>query len=111
MTRFAQRLEILMTERDLNRSQVAKKVGVSASTVHRWFTRGSVPSLNIIEKLADYFGVDERWLRGLTEERKPEKEVVKQDESVLDDELVRTISSLTPAQLQRVRDFLAGLKG
>ena len=116
MTIFAKRLQVLMDEWRLNRSQVASRVGVAPSTVHRWFTRGSIPNLDVIDTIGQYFNVDSRWLRGVIDERVPyETNIVVQEtetkENELDEELVRLISSLTPAQLQRVKDFLAGLRG
>jgi transcriptional regulator with XRE-family HTH domain len=121
MTTFAERLRLLMYEKDLNRSQVARRLGVAVSTVHRWFVRDSVPNIETIEKLADLFGVSDMWLRGLTEDRnagktfedtqpaETETDTIKEDD--LDEEIVRLIRGLNPQQLQRVRDFLAGLRG
>lgn len=116
MTMFAKRLQILMDEWRLNRSQVASRIDVAPSTVHRWFTRGSVPNLDVVDALAQYFNVDSRWLRGVIDERLPyEANVITQEteinENELDDELVRIIRSLNPQQLQRLKDFLAGLRG
>jgi len=119
MTTFAERMELLLFENRMNRSQLARRLGVAVSTVHRWFVRGSVPSLETLSQIADIFNVDIKWLIGEQEERKTtpdrketevvEEETIKEDE--LDEELVRLIRGLTPAQQQRVRDFLAGLRG
>ncbi len=112
MTRFAERLEIAMAEYGYNRNQLANRLGVSAATVSRWFTRGSVPGIDTIETLANLFHVDQRWLVGSIEEMRPEITTEqREDESTIDDELVRAIRSLTPQQIQRVRDFVSGLKG
>lgn len=115
MSIFAQRLGLLLYERDINKSQLARRLGVSVSTVHRWFTRGSVPELGTIEKISEMFGVSDKWLRGLTDNREDAPTFYaseqREDELTVDDELVRTIRSLTPAQLQRVKDFVSGLKG
>lgn len=118
MSTFNDRLELLLYEHRMNRSQLARKVGVSVSTVHRWFARGSVPGLETVSQIADIFDVDIKWLLGEQEDRKlvasvpeviAETETKKEDE--LDEELVRLIKGLTPAQIQRVRDFLSGLRG
>ena len=126
MTTFAERLKLLMYEKDLNRSQVARRAGVAVSTVHRWFVRDSIPNIETMEKLGEIFGVSDMWLRGLTDDRnagstfvtpeEPGPEVVEEKsntikEDELDEELVRLIRGLSPQQLQRVRDFLAGLRG
>lgn len=122
MTTFAERMELLLFEKRMNRSQLARKLGVAVSTVHRWFVRGSMPSLETLSQIADIFGVDIKWLMGEQEERslvpvQPEPKVIEKEETdtikedELDEELVRLIRGLNPQQLQRVRDFLAGLRG
>lgn len=113
MTKFAERLEIVMNEYGYNRNQLANRLGVSAASVTRWFNRGSIPGIDTIEKIADLFRVDQRWLIGSIEEMHPEivQEDKKEDEDTIDDELVRIIRSLNPQQLQRLKDFLAGLRG
>ena len=112
MTIFAERLEIAMHEYRYNKNQLANRLGVSAATVSRWFSRGSMPGVDTIEQIANIFNVDQRWLVGSIDEMRPQKqESKKEDESDIDDELVRTLRSLTPAQLQRVKDFVSGLKG
>lgn len=122
MTTFAERMELLLFEKRMNRSQLARKLGVAVSTVHRWFVRGSMPSLETLSQIADIFGVDIKWLMGEQEERslipvQPEPKVIEKEETdtikedELDEELVRLIRGLSPAQQQRVRDFLAGLRG
>ena len=82
----------------------------------------SVNNRDTIQKLADMFGVSVDWLMGKTdmidEEElfdpttmlvDPETGEMKKDD--LDEEIVRLIRGLSPQQLQRVRDFLAGLRG
>lgn len=115
MTIFAKRLEKLMYEFRYNKTQLAKRLGVSPATVHRWFSRDSVPGYKTIEELATIFHVDERYLRGAIDQPVPNEltgdlpEIKKEDE--LDEELVRLIKSLNPQQMQRVKDFVSGLKG
>jgi transcriptional regulator with XRE-family HTH domain len=113
MSTFATKLDELLRHYDMNKSQLARRSGVAVSTVHRWFTRGSVPDYGTIIKVAEVLNVNPRYLIGEVDDPAPEMVNVYEieNESVLDDELVRTIKSLTPAQVQRVRDFLAGLKG
>lgn len=119
MSTFSDRLDALLHEYDMNRSQLSRRLNVDVSTVHRWFKRGSIPNQATINRIANIFGVDERYLYGTIDDPIGAPEVepftrsaeTNENESAIDDELVRTIKSLTPAQLQRVRDFLAGLKG
>lgn len=117
MTTFAKRLDELMYEFRYNKTQLAKRLGLSPATVHRWFSRDSMPGYETIEQIAALFKVDERYLRGAIDTPVPndatpeEPEVFEQKENELDEELVRIIKSLNPQQIQRLKDFLAGLRG
>jgi hypothetical protein len=76
-----------------------------------------MPGYETIEQIAALFKVDERYLRGAIDTPVPnettpeEPEVFEQKENELDEELVRIIKSLNPQQIQRLKDFLAGLRG
>lgn len=119
MSTFTQRLGLLMYENDYNKTELARKLEVNPSTVYRWWERGNIPEYKTLIDLAQMFNVSEKWLLGEIEEREPyhnprympDEVITEQKENELDEELVRTLRSLNPAQLQRVRDFLAGLKG
>lgn len=119
---FKDRLAYLLYKYSVNKSELARKLGIAISTVHRWFNEDRTPSYDTIQKLADMFGVSVDWLMGKTDTieegevfdpgtmlEDPNPDNKKEDE--LDEELVRLIRGLTPAQQQRVRDFLAGLRG
>ena len=115
MTTFAERVGLLLYENRMNKSELARRLDLAVSTVHRWFGRDSIPDYSTIMKVAEMFGVSDKWLVGQSDERErpteitAEPETKKEDE--LDEELVRLIKGLTPAQIQRVRDFLSGLRG
>lgn len=112
MTKFAERLEIAMAEYGYNKNQLANRIGVSSASVSRWYTRDSVPGIDTIEKIAELFHVDQRWLIGSIDEMRPQLAAeIKKDEPAIDDELVSIIKTLNSQQLQRLKDFLAGLRG
>jgi transcriptional regulator with XRE-family HTH domain len=117
---FKDRLSYLLYKYSVNKSELARKLGLAVSTVHRWFNEGRTPTYDTIQKLADMFDVPVEWLAGKTDEIDQgeafdpttlfdDSDTIKEDE--LDEELVRLIRGLNPQQLQRVRDFLAGLRG
>lgn len=117
---FKDRLSYLLYKYSVNKSELARKLGLAVSTVHRWFNEDRTPTYDTIQKLADMFDVPVEWLAGKTDEIDQgevfdpatmlgDSDTIKEDE--LDEELVRLIRGLTPAQQQRVRDFLAGLRG
>ena len=113
MTTFAERLEAILTEYDMNKSQLARRSGLAISTVHRWFARGSQPDYETIIKVAEVLHVNPKYLTGEVDDPAPEMKVVYEikNEPDLDDELVRILRSLNSQQIQRVKDFVAGLKG
>ena len=119
MSTFSQRLEELLIQYDMNKSQLARRLGVAVSTVHRWFERGSTPNHVTVSRVARIFGVDEKYLLGDTDDpmgiptAEPFTRLLDEDikENELNQELVSLIANLTPAQMQRVKDFVAGLKG
>jgi len=119
---FKERLGYLLYKYSVNKSELARKLGIAFSTVHRWFNEDRMPNYVTLQRLADMFGVSVEWLMGQTDSindeevfdpatmlTDPDPDTIKEDE--LDEELVRLIRGLTPAQQQRVRDFLAGLRG
>jgi len=117
---FKDRLSYLLYKYSVNKSELARKLGLAVSTVHRWFNEDRTPTYDTIQKLADMFDVPVEWLAGKTDVIDQDEvfdpstmlgdsDTIKEDE--LDEELVRLIRGLSPAQQQRVRDFLAGLRG
>lgn len=119
---FKDRLGYLLYKYSVNKSELARKLGIAFSTVHRWFNEDRMPNYVTLQKLADIFGVSVEWLMGQTDSVNEEEifdpstmltdadpDTIKEDD--LDEEIVRLIRGLNPQQLQRVRDFLAGLRG
>ena len=83
---------------------VAQKLGCSSSNVVLW-KNGSTPRPAVLQKIADYFGVDAQY-RVFGHEKSP---LVPADERALDDELVSKLTSLTPEEMQKVDAFVQGL--
>lgn len=72
LTVFAQRLQKVMQENNLNQKQLAKKVGVQPATISAYLkntdssdTKGKNPSLSIAISIAKEFNVSLDWLCGL----------------------------------------------
>lgn len=57
MTPFAEWLETRMRSRGITKSQLAAFIGSRPSTIGAWFTHDAIPSTDLCQKLAGYFGV------------------------------------------------------
>ncbi len=74
MNNFQETLQDLLQEKSLSRLQLSKQLGVSASTIDGYFTKGYYPSLKISNKLAKFFDCSLDYLFGLSDDRKNIKE-------------------------------------
>lgn len=55
---FLTNLEILLKNNDMKRSELARAIDVSPSTINSWYARGSEKvSITILRKIAVYFNV------------------------------------------------------
>lgn len=57
MTPFAEWLETRMRARGITKSQLAAFIGSKPSTVGAWFTDDRIPSPEMCQRLAGYFGI------------------------------------------------------
>lgn len=61
---FTERVTELLAEKNLSRRQLAISSGIPMTTINNWFNRASLPTLDIAEKLADYFECSLDYLSG-----------------------------------------------
>lgn len=61
---FVERLNELLNERNISRRQLAIASGIPNTTINNWFNRSSLPTLDIVEQLADYFQCSIDYLSG-----------------------------------------------
>ena len=101
------RLKELRVRDGVSQQVLADEMMVSRSAVAMW-ERGTEPSNEMLQKLADYFGVSVDYLLGRDESAKTEQPTVKDDE--LRQEVIELLNGLSPADFQRMKDFAAGLK-
>lgn len=62
---FAERLKLLIEEKNLSVKQFAEKIGIADSTISDWLLLKTVPSILNIPKIALFFGVSTDYLLGL----------------------------------------------
>lgn len=68
-TNFQIRLKQLMKENNINNKQLAVEVSVDKSSVSNWIKGNTIPSKNILVKLAKYFNVTTEFLLGTSDNR------------------------------------------
>lgn len=61
---FTERLTDILNECNLSRRQLATQAGIPSSTINNWFTRGSSPTLDMLERLADALNCSIDYLSG-----------------------------------------------
>ena len=62
---FAERLEALRIEHELNKEQLAREIGVSAVAIGRWEKCQRIPNLENLRNLCIFFNVSADYLIGL----------------------------------------------
>ena len=61
---FAERLKRLRRSRELNQVQLAQKLGVQKQSISNWENDNIMPSVERLERAADFFGVTTDYLLG-----------------------------------------------
>lgn len=61
---FANRIKYLRQSRKLNQVQLADKLGVAKQSVSNWENDNIMPSVEMLEKIADFFNVTTDYLLG-----------------------------------------------
>lgn len=68
MNSFQERLQDLLTENNLSRLQLAKRLGLSSTTINGYFNDNYYPQIDIAIKMANYFNCSLDFLFGLSED-------------------------------------------
>lgn len=105
------RLKELRIESGYTQAEFGKMFNASQNTVSNWENGNRRIDDERLIEFSSYFNVSIDYLLGRTENRNGETEkspTVKDDG--LDAELVRLLVDLSPEEVQRVVDFVAGLK-
>jgi len=64
MSKFAEILKDLRIDKGLSQSELARKTGLNQSTITLWEASKSLPNLDSMIIIADYFGVSLDYLAG-----------------------------------------------
>lgn len=71
---FGRRLRMIMNKHGMNAVRIAELTGISASTIHTYIHRGSLPDIEKGYMIAYALKVDPRWLFGYINPKKEVKE-------------------------------------
>lgn len=63
--KFALRLNELLIENEISKRELAKKIGVSATSISDWSTGKIIPTAENVYLIAEYFNVSADYLLGL----------------------------------------------
>jgi len=62
LTAFFERLRQVLADRGMSQADLARELGVGEATVSEWFTRGRVPSGDVLLRLPAVLEVNGHWL-------------------------------------------------
>ena len=94
---FADRVKYLRQSRELNKVQFAQKMGVTKQSVSNWENDNIMPSVEMLEKIADFFNVTADYLLG-------REDCHYSGVQCLD------VTGLTPAQIEHIRQIVDDLR-
>lgn len=90
--------ERLLEEHGVTAYRVAKETGITTATFTSWKQGKYTPKQDKLQKIADYFGVDIDYLRGISkkdvEEEKPYYTLSEKDERDIAEDLERMLADL-----------------
>lgn len=94
---FADRVKYLRQSRELNQVQFVQKMGVTKQSVSNWENDNIMPSVEMLEKIADFFNVTADYLLG-------REDCHYSGVQCLD------VTGLTPAQIEHIRQIVDDLR-
>lgn len=98
-----ERIKWYRKELGLSQQYIAKKLHLSQGAISQWESGITKPPAEQLPALADLFGISVDELLG--RDSQPVQKT-----NVVDKALIEALTALPPSQLQRVKDFVAGMK-
>ena len=71
---FVECLDGLLTESGISRNKMLTDLQIAKNSFNNWAKRGTIPSGDVIVKIADYFNVSTDYLLGRTDIKNPPAE-------------------------------------
>lgn len=94
----------------LSQKYVALSLGVASPSVSNWESGKTKPTPDNYKRLAQLFGVSTDYLMGDEKQLLPDEKKPVANSNELDERLVMDLVNLRPDEIQRVRDFVAGIQ-
>lgn len=101
------RLQELRDLRGMSQEAVSEASGVARISLARYETGTRAPRMDNAVKLAQFYGVSTDYILGIDT---ADKKIDLPTEQEIDDAIAASSAGLTPDEVQRVVDFIAGLK-
>ena len=89
---FYDRYAALCQEKNLTPSKAAEEIGLNKASVTNWKKNGYTPRADVLQRIADYFGVSVSFLLGVETEKAPA--LTEKDERDIAKDLVRIMAQL-----------------
>ena len=67
MDKFIQNLNYLLEQKGISRNKLSKEVGIGESTIRSWY-KGTIPTIDKVIKLSQYFAIPINELLGIENE-------------------------------------------
>lgn len=101
---MAETIKMYRSKTKLSQLELGKALGVTAQAVSKWECGTSEPNSETILKMCEMFGITPDEMLGFESGKQPPSP------AAIDDAISDMLKGLSPAQIQRVRDFVAGLR-
>lgn len=103
---FVQNVKLYCAQRGVKPTVACRESGAGVNLISQLENRGTIPSVERVQMLADYLGVTTSDLLG---EKKDGSGAVSDAEAALDQEVISRLIQLTPEELEKVDSFVQGL--
>ena len=100
---LSEQIRALRKEHGYSQEQMARKLHITQGAISQWENGLTVPAADQLVALADAFGISVDQLLG-------REQYQAAPPPALDDTLVDMLVNLPPHQVQRVKDFVQGMK-
>lgn len=107
---FVERLKELLSEREITKNKLLTDLQLGKNSFVNWESRGTIPSGEVLTKIADYFGVTVDYLLGNTGSREKPKEKTPSEEGedvvIVSRNGERFVHHLEPQQVKLLEDMI-----